>query len=60
MFHVSIYANVLPRTDRPLTSICTCTCIVDAQEARLSRRERERRNGALESAEEKHGWRGAE
>jgi len=32
---------------------------MDAQEARLSRRERERRNGALD-AEEKHGWRGAE
>jgi len=37
-----------------------CACIMDAQGARLSRRERERRNGALESAEEKHGWRGAE
>ncbi len=40
-----------------LTSICTCTCIIDAQErreARLSRRrERERWNRALESAEER-------
>ena len=43
--------------DQPLTSICTCTCIMDAQqrrEARLSRRrEREQRNCALESAEER-------
>ena len=57
MFHVSIYANDVPRSDQPLTSICTCTCIMDAQErreARLSRRrERERRNRALESAEER-------
>ena len=45
------------RSDQPLTSICKCTCIMDAQgrrEARLSRRrERERRNRALESTEER-------
>ena len=45
------------RSDQPLTSICTGTCIMDAQqrrEAGLSRRrERERRNRALESAEER-------
>ena len=62
MFHVSIYANdvaLRPCTD-PLTSICKCTCIMDAQErteARLSRkREREQRNHALESAEEREAW----
>ena len=45
------------RSDQPLTSICRYTCIMDAQgrrEARLSRRrERERRNRALESTEER-------
>ena len=57
MFHISIYANATSRSDQPLTSIYTCTCIIDTQErreARLSRRrERERRNRALESAEER-------
>ena len=67
MFHVSIYVNDAfdgPPSNQPLTSICTCTCIMDAQErreARLSRRRaRERMNCALESAKEKHGWRGGE
>ena len=75
MFYVSIYANDVNApwpactmyhahvraepSDQPLTSICTCTCIMDAQqrrEAKLShRRERERRNRALESVEEREG-----
>ena len=39
-------------TDQPLTSICTC--IMERREARLScTREREQRNRALESAEER-------
>ena len=45
-----------PRSDQPLTSICTCTCIMGGQErreARLSRRRERERNRVLESAEER-------
>ena len=63
--HLDLCECVLNRSDQPLTSICTCTSIMDAQEGReLDLVVEESANGGIVlwkvQKKEKHGWRGGE